>query len=84
MSETNSRREFLFQGVPALGLLAWAGQQQPARASRGGDDNDTAKASPGSSTDARKLTERGLAFLRPRRMPRGGGRPSASPESRRL
>ena len=70
MSETTSRREFLFQGVPALGLLAWAGQPQSAQASR--VDDDTAKSSQAPTSDVRQIIERGLAFLRPRQDARGG------------
>jgi squalene-hopene/tetraprenyl-beta-curcumene cyclase len=67
MNEAKSRREFLGQTVPALGLLAWAGHE-PATA-LAADDAPNATATP---EPARKLTERGVAFLRPRQDAKGG------------
>jgi squalene-hopene/tetraprenyl-beta-curcumene cyclase len=60
-----SRREFLGQGVPALGLMAWAGSR-PATIWAADD------AGPATQDSARKLTERGIAFLRPRQDAKGG------------
>jgi len=68
MSATTSRRRFLGHGMQSLGLLAWAGRR-PARAD-GADD--AAKAAGSSSESARTLTERGVAFLRPRQDAKGG------------
>jgi squalene-hopene/tetraprenyl-beta-curcumene cyclase len=65
MSGTSSRREFLSRGGQALGLLAWAAQQPlPVLA---GDDAATT-----TLDSARKLAERGIAFLRPRQDAKGG------------
>ena len=58
MSATSSRREFLGQGVPALGLLAWAVGQPTAVLAA----DDGAKAAPSTSDSARRLTERGDRF----------------------
>jgi len=68
MSAPNSRRRFLGHGMQSLGLLAWVGLK-PARA-QGADD--AAKAAGSSSESARTLTERGVAFLRPRQDAKGG------------
>ncbi len=68
MPATTSRREFLGHGVQALGLLAWAGHQ-PAQALA---EDDVAKSAASTSDSARKLTERGIAFLRPRQDAKGG------------
>ena len=68
MPATTSRREFLGQGVQALGLLAWAGQQPAAALAT----DEVAKADTSTSDSARKLTERGIAFLRPRQDAKGG------------
>jgi len=54
--------------MQSLGLLAWVGLK-PARA-QGADD--AAKAAGSSSESARTLTERGVAFLRPRQDAKGG------------
>ena len=66
MSGTSSRREFLSHGGQALGLLAWAAQQ-PLQV-LAGDDAATSS----TSDSARRLTERGIAFLRPRQDAKGG------------
>ncbi len=68
MSATTTRRRFLGHGMQSLGLLAWAGRR-PARAD-GADD--AAKAAGSSVESARTLTERGVAFLRPRQDAKGG------------
>jgi squalene-hopene/tetraprenyl-beta-curcumene cyclase len=68
MPATTSRREFLGQSVQALGLLTWAGHQ-PAQARV---MDDVANAAASTSDSARKLTERGIAFLRPRQDAKGG------------
>jgi len=67
MNEAKSRREFLSQTVPALGLLVWAGHL-PALALAA---DDAANATPTLET-ARKLTEGGVTFLRPRQDAKGG------------
>ena len=68
MSAMTSRREFLDQGVKALGLVAWtACQPLQALAS-----DEAAKTGLSTSELARKLTERGIAFLRPRQDAKGG------------
>jgi squalene-hopene/tetraprenyl-beta-curcumene cyclase len=67
MSGTSSRREFLSRGGQALGLLAWAAQQ-PLQVLAG----DDAATSSSTSDSARRLTERGIAFLRPRQDAKGG------------
>ena len=67
MSATTSRRRFLGHGMQSLGLLACVGRR-PARA-EGSDD--AAKAAGSSSESARTLTERAVAFLRPRQDARG-------------
>jgi squalene-hopene/tetraprenyl-beta-curcumene cyclase len=67
MHAMNSRREFLSQTLPALGLAAWVGRQgQPAF---GADDPTT---NVRFSETAKLLTERGVAFLRPRQDSKGG------------
>jgi squalene-hopene/tetraprenyl-beta-curcumene cyclase len=68
MSATTSRREFLGHGVQTLGLLAWAGQQ-PAEVLA---IDDAAKDATSTNELARKLTERGINFLRPRQDTKGG------------
>jgi squalene-hopene/tetraprenyl-beta-curcumene cyclase len=68
MSAKSARREFLGHGVSALGLLAWAGHQ-PGIASAA---DDAAKGGATASELARKLTDRGVAFLRPRQDAKGG------------
>ena len=68
MPATTSRREFLGQGVQTLGLLALAGQQRSqARAT-----DDVAKSATSTTDSSRTLTERGIAFLRPRQDAKGG------------
>jgi squalene-hopene/tetraprenyl-beta-curcumene cyclase len=67
MSATTSRREFLSQSVPALGLLVLLGRQGELALAA----DDPTKATPFLET-ARKLTERGVAFLRPRQDAKGG------------
>ena len=68
MPATTSRREFLGQGVQALGLLAWAGYQPAAALAT----DDVAKDATSTADSARILTERGIAFLRPRQDAKGG------------
>ena len=68
MPATTSRREFLGQGVQSLGFLALAGHQ-PAQALAA---DDVANDATSTSESARKLTERGIAFLRPRQDAKGG------------
>ncbi|HKI16241.1 MAG TPA: prenyltransferase/squalene oxidase repeat-containing protein, partial [Isosphaeraceae bacterium] len=62
------RRRFLGHGIQSLGLLAWVGRR-PSWA-EGADD--AAKAAGSSGESARMMTERGIAFLRPRQDARGG------------
>ena len=68
MPATTSRREFLGQGVQTLGLLALAGQQSSQALAA----DDVAKSVTSTTESARKLTERGIAFLRPRQDAKGG------------
>jgi len=68
MAAHSSRRRFLGQSAKTLGLLACAGYQ-PARAQQAGAKP---KAGPSSSVSADTLTERGVAFLRPRQDAKGG------------
>jgi squalene-hopene/tetraprenyl-beta-curcumene cyclase len=67
MSATTSRREFVRQTVLGLGLLAWAGYQ----GERALAADDQAK-STSTSEMAKKLTERGVVFLRQRQDAKGG------------
>jgi squalene-hopene/tetraprenyl-beta-curcumene cyclase len=68
MSPKSSRREFLAHGVPALGLLAWASHQPGLAAAA----DDAPKGGTTTSDSARTLTDRGVAFLRPRQDAKGG------------
>jgi squalene-hopene/tetraprenyl-beta-curcumene cyclase len=68
MSPKSSRRKFLGQSVPALGLVAWA-WRQPGMAFAA---DDAAKGATTTSESARTLTDRGVAFLRPRQDAKGG------------
>jgi squalene-hopene/tetraprenyl-beta-curcumene cyclase len=67
MPATTSRREFLGQAVPALGLLAAAGHEPTLAVAA----DDAAKAT-STLESARKLSERGVAFLRQRQDAKGG------------
>jgi squalene-hopene/tetraprenyl-beta-curcumene cyclase len=67
MPAMSSRRRFLGHGMQSLGLLAWMGRR-PARA----EGTDDASLAASTSESARKLTERGIAFLRPRQDAKGG------------
>jgi squalene-hopene/tetraprenyl-beta-curcumene cyclase len=67
MPAMSSRRRFLGHSMQSLGLLAGMGGR-PARA-LGTDDASLAASI---SESARKLTERGIAFLRPRQDAKGG------------
>ncbi len=67
MAERTSRRRVVGQTAQTLGVLAWMGGN-PARANR---LDDRAKAATGASSAA-TLTERGIAFLRPRQDAKGG------------
>jgi squalene-hopene/tetraprenyl-beta-curcumene cyclase len=67
MSLISSRREFFGQNLSAWGLLGWAGHRSAAAAAA----DDDAKSKSYSET-ARKLTERGIAFLRGRQDAKGG------------
>ncbi len=64
----SSRRQFIGHGVPALGLLACA-WHQPRMASAA---DDAAKDGAATSQSTRTLTDRGIAFLRPRQDAKGG------------
>jgi squalene-hopene/tetraprenyl-beta-curcumene cyclase len=67
MLETTSRRRFLGRGAQTLGLLAWmGGRSVPAAAM------DDASQTSSTVPSAAKLTERGIAFLRPRQDAKGG------------
>ncbi|MFI5454028.1 MAG: prenyltransferase/squalene oxidase repeat-containing protein [Isosphaerales bacterium] len=68
MSATTSRRRFLGHGMRSLGLLACVG----GRPSWAFGADDAAKSAGSSGESARTLTERGVAFLRPRQDARGG------------
>jgi squalene-hopene/tetraprenyl-beta-curcumene cyclase len=63
-----TRRDFLGQGLPALGLLAWLGNTQLVA----GETVDQPAANSTVAESARKLTERGVAFLRTRQDAKGG------------
>jgi squalene-hopene/tetraprenyl-beta-curcumene cyclase len=63
-----TRRDFLGQGLPALGLLAWLGNTQLMA----GETVDQPAANSTVAESARKLTERGVAFLRTRQDAKGG------------
>jgi squalene-hopene/tetraprenyl-beta-curcumene cyclase len=67
MPRISSRREFLGQTAPAVGLLAWTGYPSALAFSA----DDAGRSAPYAET-ARKLTERGIAFLRPRQDAKGG------------
>jgi squalene-hopene/tetraprenyl-beta-curcumene cyclase len=54
--------------MPALGFVAWAAQQPKSIMAA----QDAASAGPSVSDTAKKLTERGIAFLRPRQDTKGG------------
>jgi squalene-hopene/tetraprenyl-beta-curcumene cyclase len=65
--ESSSRRWFLATGAQSFGLFTWLA----GRATAQGND-DGKKASGSVSETARKLTQRGVAFLRPRQDAKGG------------
>jgi squalene-hopene/tetraprenyl-beta-curcumene cyclase len=67
MPRISTRREFLGQTAPAVGLLAWTAHQSALASAA----DDAGKSAPYTET-ARKLTERGIAFLRPRQDAKGG------------
>jgi squalene-hopene/tetraprenyl-beta-curcumene cyclase len=67
MPRISTRRDFLGQTAPAVGLLAWTAHQSVQASTA----DDAGKSAPYSET-ARKLTERGIAFLRPRQDAKGG------------
>jgi squalene-hopene/tetraprenyl-beta-curcumene cyclase len=69
MPAMSSRRKFLVHGVPAFGLMAWAARQP---ASVLAADDTAQQVTTSTSDSARKLTERGIAFLRPRQDAKGG------------
>ena len=65
---TTSRRQLLVRGAQTLGLLAWVDSLPDlARAA-----DEPAQGGVADSSSARKLTERGIAFLRPRQDAKGG------------
>ncbi len=64
----STRRDFLGQGLQALGLLAWVGQTRLAA----GQTGDAPGANSSVAESARKLTEKGVAFLRSRQDAKGG------------
>ncbi len=64
----STRRDFLGHGLPALGLLAWLGNNQL----KAGETVDQPAANSSVTESARKLTERGVAFLRTRQDAKGG------------
>jgi squalene-hopene/tetraprenyl-beta-curcumene cyclase len=68
MPRKSSRRQFIEQGARALGLVAWAGHQ-PVMVSAA---DDAAKGRATTSESAKTLTDRGIAFLRPRQDAKGG------------
>jgi squalene-hopene/tetraprenyl-beta-curcumene cyclase len=68
MSSTTSRRQFLGRGAQTVGFLACAnGLLDPARAA-----DEPGKGAAADAVSAMKLTERGIAFLRPRQDAKGG------------
>jgi squalene-hopene/tetraprenyl-beta-curcumene cyclase len=68
MSATSSRREFLGQGAQVAGLLACASGLPGMTLAA----DDVTKDAGLTSESARKLVERGVAFLRPRQDAKGG------------
>jgi squalene-hopene/tetraprenyl-beta-curcumene cyclase len=68
MAAHSSRRFFLGQSAQTLGLLACAGYQ-PAHAQEAGAKPE---AGPSGSPSVKTMTERGVAFLRPRQDAKGG------------
>ncbi len=68
MPAMTSRRRLLLRGVQGFGVLAWASQHPSALL--GADE--PAKETNATSELTKKLTERGIAFLRPRQDSKGG------------
>ena len=68
MSATTSRRCLLLQGAQGFGLLTLAGKLAPALHAA----DEPIQAGSSTSDVAKKLTERGIAFLRPRQDSKGG------------
>jgi squalene-hopene/tetraprenyl-beta-curcumene cyclase len=64
----STRRDFLGEGLQALGLLAWVGQTPDAA----GQTGDGPGASSSVAETARKLTEKSVSFLRTRQDAKGG------------